>query len=377
MKIGILTLPLHTNYGGILQTYALQTVLERMGHEVVVFQTYYDGVRKISPKVYPLVLVKRFLKKCFINHSTPVFLESKKRRETRILRKNTDKFIERYIHCLHVNSLKEVSSNDFDAIIVGSDQIWRPEYVKRLWKTGIQDAFLRFAEGWSIKRVAYAASFGVDNWLFSHEETDECSKLVKAFDAISVREASAVKLCTDNLGVTAQHVLDPTMLLEAEDYIKLIDNANISQNSSGLFAYILDETPEKLSLVARIAHDYGMNQYSISINSKDYSKFPEDRAYPSVESWLKCFHDANFVVTDSFHGCVFSVIFRKPFIAIGNTGRGMARFNSFLGMLNFGGNMVDERQNIIPQIDNRIYEEAQLIIDKYRDDGMRYLKESL
>ena len=331
MKIGILTLPLQANYGGILQAYALQTVLERMGHEVVVFQTYYDGVRKISPKVFPLVLIKRLLRKCFINHSTPVFWETKKRKETPILRKNTDKFIEQYIHCLHVNNLKEVSSNDFDAIIVGSDQIWRPEYVKRLWKTDIQDAFLRFAEGWSIKRIAYAASFGMDNWLLSHEETDECSRLAKAFDAISVREASAVKLCSDNLGVTAQHVLDPTILLEAEDYLKLIDDTTKNEINKGVFAYILDETPEKLSLVARIAHDYGMKQYSISINSMDYSKSPEDRAYPSVESWLKCFHDANFVVTDSFHGSVFSIIFRKPFYAIGNASRGMARFNSFLG----------------------------------------------
>ena len=96
----------------------------------------------------------------------------------------------------------------FDAFVVGSDQVWRPRY-----NAYIPNLFLDFTEGMSVKRIAYAASFGTDQWEFSAEQTTISSFLAKKFDIVSVREASGIQLCKQNLGVDAIQVLDPSLLL--------------------------------------------------------------------------------------------------------------------------------------------------------------------
>ena len=179
MKIGILTLPLHTNYGGILQAYALQTVLERMGHEVCLI----EKKRKLLP--FPLWKVPFVYGKRILNLSgdaLPVFYEQKINRERPIVGQNTDKFINKYIKRRIVNDYSDIKETDFDAIVVGSDQIWRPKYFHE-----IVHAFLDFTKGWNIKRIAYAASFGTDEWEYTPQQTERCAKLVKLFDAVSVR----------------------------------------------------------------------------------------------------------------------------------------------------------------------------------------------
>lgn len=361
MKVGILTLPLHTNYGGILQAYALQTTLERMGHEVVVFQTYYYGIQVIPFYRYPLIMVKRLLYKCLVNHKAIVFWERKMRLEAPTLRANTEPFIKRYLHTCNINSLRDISPQNYDAIIVGSDQIWRPKYVRRMWKTDIQDAFLRFTAGWNIRRIGYAVSFGVDTWDYTLEETHQCKQLIQKFNAVSVRELSGVNLCAKNLEIKAEQVLDPTLLLTDVDYKKLIGLDNNCVNSNILFSYILDETAEIKSFVNKVARERELIVSSISIN-KNLSLPVEERVIPPIENWLRCFYNAKFVVTDSFHGCVFSIIFRKPFIVIGNFSRGLSRFESLLKILNVESSLLlstddyssDTKYQLPNDIDERI-----------------------
>ena len=332
MRIGILTLPLNTNYGGILQAYALQTVLERMGHEVVVFQNNYNGIRNFPIYKLPFLWTKRFIRNCVKGNTMPVFFEMKRKSELSIVTQHTARFINSYIHSYHVESISEISSSDVDAIVVGSDQIWRRSYFRRIWNTGIEDAYLDFISDNKIKRIAYAVSFGKDVWDYSKRETEKCKDLVRLFNAISVREDTAVGLCLNNLGVKVQHVLDPTMLLSRQDYINLINKAEIQPSDGSLFAYILDKTPEKISFINSIAAKKGMKPFFIDYLSMDFSKPVGQRVVPPVESWLRGFYDAKLVITDSFHGCVFSIIFGRPFIAIGNARRGIARFKSLLRM---------------------------------------------
>ena len=326
MRIGILTLPLHTNYGGILQAYALQTVLERMGHEVCLIEKKRKPFRLPLWKA-PLVYGKRVLKN-LAGHPYPIFYEQKVNREEPITRQNTDKFIKRYIKRRIVNDFSELKESDFDAIVVGSDQIWRPKY----FNGNIEDAYLKFAEGWNIKRIAYAASFGTDEWEYTAAQTKECARLLKQFDAVSVREASGVDLCRKHFGVEARHVLDPTMLLSAEDYIRLFEAAGTPKSPGTLLCYILDETPEKTAWINQIAKERNLVPFRINSKVEDRTAPIAERIQPPVEQWLRGFHDAEFVVTDSFHACVFSILFHKPFIVMGNKGRGLSRFTSLLSM---------------------------------------------
>lgn len=323
MRIGVLTLPLHTNYGGILQAYALQAVLERMGHEVCLIEKERKPLRVPLWKA-PLTYSKRILKNLF-GSPVPVFFEQKLNREGLLIRQNTDCFIHKYIKRYIVEDFPDLKEDDFDAIVVGSDQIWRTKYMLQ-----IEHAYLDFAEGWDIRRIVYAASFGTDEWEYTPEQTKECNRLLKFFDAVSVREMSGVDLCYKYFGVKAVHVLDPTMLLPAEDYIRQFEIAGVPESPGTLLCYILDESPEKTALINCIADEKGLVPFRVNSKVDDASAPLEARIQPPVEQWLRGFYDAKFVVTDSFHACVFSILFNKPFIAYGNAKRGMSRFKSLL-----------------------------------------------
>ena len=326
MRIGIITLPLHTNYGGILQAYALQTVLERAGHDVRLVEERRGPLRLPLWKA-PLSYGKRIVKN-LAGKPMPVFYEQKVNREDPVTRQHTDKFIGKYINRRVVESFADIREGDFDAIVVGSDQIWRPMYFH-----GIEHAYLDFAEGWAIRRVAYAASFGTDEWEYTVRQTRRCGALLRGFDAVSVREASGVGLCREHFGVEARQVLDPTMLLTAADYMKLVEAAATPASPGTLLCYILDETPAKAALAGRIARERALVPFRVNSRVEDICAPLAERIQPPVEQWLRGFMDAEFVVTDSFHACVFSILFGKPFIAIGNAGRGLSRFKSLLAML--------------------------------------------
>ena len=333
MKIGILTLPLHVNYGGILQAYALQTVLGRMGHDVVVFDT---DKRLCVPKS-PLTYAKRILAKLFKGNSIPVFYEKKKNESYPIVSKYTQHFIDKYVNRYIVNHLGNIKENEFDAIIVGSDQIWRPIYFRSPVWTKTEDAFLAFTKGWDIKRISYAASFGVEHKEYTDKELIKCREALEKFDAVSVREDVAITQCFEYFGIKAKHVLDPTMLLDKEDYIALIQHENEPQSVGTLFEYILDINSEKMEIVDKISHEMDLRRFAVKPVDKGK---PEERIYPSVTTWLRAFMDADFVVCDSFHGAVFSIIFNKPFLVIGNAKRGMARFTSLLKMFSLEERMI-------------------------------------
>lgn len=359
MRIAILTLPLHVNFGGILQCYALQTVLERMGHEVSVLNTDFVNV---DYKTRIGLFIKRLVKTCIGKESK--FYGWKTERE--ITQKYTQAFIRKHIHLLNVQDLSLLKEDDFDAIVVGSDQIWRPMYYQP-----IANAYLKFAKDWtSIKRIAYATSFGTDQWEYTQEETQECASLVKLFDAVSVRESSAVDLCRKYLEVEAVQVLDPTLLLSKEDYLKLIDQSKLKKNE-WLFTYFLDVTSFKMDLANRIAKERGLKLYQFNNPNVDcLSLHFEKRIQQPIKEWIAGFRDASFVVTDSFHGCVFSIIFNKPFVVIGNEERGIARLKSLLSMLDFDYSIASDVQ----QLQKIEWNKTKLILDKYRQISLSFLK---
>lgn len=328
MKIGILTLPLHTNYGGLLQAYALQTVLESMGHKVVVFDT--PNKKEITDWSYPLTIAKRCVRKLLRRGGTKIFYERWFNKTYPIISRHTQEFVTKYINRLEIKQLKALSSGCFDALIVGSDQVWRPMYFTSMYKTKIEDAYLNFAKDWNIKRIAYAASFGTDEWEYTEKQTKECAKLLKLFNTVSTREDSGTMLCKKHFGVGAVQVVDPTMLLDKENYIKLFETASSPKSKGNLLCYILDETQEKLNIIDFVAKTKDLTPFKVNSKVDNQDLTTEERVQPPVETWLRGFYDADFVVTDSFHACVFSILFQKPFIIVGNKKRGLARFYSLL-----------------------------------------------
>lgn len=329
MKIAILTQPLRTNYGGILQAYALQTVLQRRGHEVVVINREYQdypSIKLLCLRVGAILksLIRRYIlgKKEYIimNPFSSLF---RTKWDGYIVQPFVQKKICQSPELRNSESMRRYfAKQKFDCYIVGSDQVWRPCY-----SPCITDFFLKSVPDDSQAiRIAYAASFGTSDWEFSEEDTLECARLAKLFDKISVREKSGVKLCEEYLGVQAEHVLDPTLLLDAEDYIRLFEDAKVPKSEANLFCYVLDANAESESIISSLEHNgYKATHAKLVTNPTRENPRP---CQSSVEEWMRGIYDAELVVTDSFHACVFSIIFKKPFIALGNKTRGNTRFDS-------------------------------------------------
>ena len=237
----------------------------------------------------------------------------------------------------------QAKEGNYDAYVVGSDQCWRPRY-----NAFLSSMFLDFVKGEKTKRIAYAASFGTDQWEFTQKMTSICAPLAQKFDFVSVREDSGLKLCKEHLGVNAVHVLDPTLLLTKEDYIHLIKAENEPQSKGTLFNYILDPDAAKSAFINKVAKEKGLKSFQVlpkcqaeTRTKEDIKNRIEDCVFPGVTTWLRAFMDAEMTIVDSFHGMVFSIIFNKPFWVIGNANRGMTRFISLLKMFHLEDRLLD------------------------------------
>lgn len=374
MKIGIYTQPLRYNYGGLLQAWALQTVLRRLGHDVVTFNP--DQYKHIVWTRKPLVYAKRIALR-LLGNPIEIRKEVRENREHDLKMQYLKPFIDSNIKTKTFRYTKELSSKDYDTLIVGSDQVWRPIY-NRSFGTTIGNAFLDFATEWKVRRIAYAASFGTDEWEFSEKQTQYCKQLAKKFDAISVREESGIDLCRNHLGVQAVHVLDPTLLLLRDDYEKLIATGQATQMPEGdMLCYILDETDEKNLFINSIAEEKGLVPFRA--HSRVFSKTASlnEMIQPPVEQWLRNFKESKFVITDSFHACLFSIIFRKPFVVIGNKERGLARYKSLFKMLSLEKHYLYSLQDFKNKDSYEITEETENKLNVLRNSSFKFLTEAL
>lgn len=381
MRIGIITLGIHVNYGGILQAYALQTALERMGHTVQVIGFPLKFV-PLPKWMRPLSFVKRFIQHYILGKKEIAINRARAEYERQlVIGVHTMKFIHKYIHQRIVTSLNEIQPNDYDALVVGSDQIWRPHAYLKMWENQkIDDVFLGFTKGWNIKRVAYAASFGTEKLEIPKKDLSVCIEDLKRFNAISTREESGVRLCKEHLDAKAVWMPDPTFLLTKNDYESLLTNyhspqENCESRRKQLLSYVLDETPESILLRESIAKDRNL---SINITNKvdNWKEGQETKPQPPVEEWLLAFEESDFVFTDSFHACAFSIIFHKQFAVIANIDRGLARITSILKMFGLESRLIKtfEDYKKLSKID---YTKVEDIIKRKRSTAIKFIEEGL
>lgn len=349
MKIGILTQPLHSNYGGLLQAWALQKTIAEMGHEVTIINRVYSKSnvplwRKIAGKVKNEILIGLGKRIRYV----PVTDELKKYSEQNVIKFRQKRYLGVSPELKTNKELeKYIGNSKFDAFIVGSDQVWRPAYSPNL-----MTYFLDFVKGNSkVKKIAYAASFGVDTWEFDEEQTKKAKELAPLFDLITVRESSGVKLVEDYLKCNASHVLDPTMLLDKAEYFGLIDNSTcpLKESDGDIFCYALDQSSTLSKTINTCVKETGLKPFYCNYKTPIWQITKDkksDGIVPPVEQWLKSFGDAKMVITDSFHGVVFSIIFNKPFWVILNENRGATRFTSLLELFNLEERIICNLSNV-------------------------------
>ena len=321
----IITHPILLNYGGILQAYALQRSVEQLGiactniHYAPRFVRNRPRIRGIRSALrHWLPFLRRLCVPCSGQldfHAYP------------FIHNGFRTFIMKAWKCHSLqDQLQQLPEED--AFIVGSDQVWRGSHANGI--ESLPHFFLSFASEQQRNRsIAYAASFGSDSWEGSPEETAECARLLKDFKAVSVREHSGIRLCREVFGVEAAQMPDPTLLLEPKDYLHICKHSWTRRKKIPyIAAYLLDETPQAIQILNESAESLGFGIQHLKEHSDALRA--SDRLPLSVPQWLRYISDSQCVLTDSFHGCVFAIIFNKPFVCLGNELRGSARFESLL-----------------------------------------------
>lgn len=361
-KVGILTLQFANNYGGFLQTYALFTTLRQLGYLPIIINRRFPIPKTIASTYLKLVdnrinsSFNQFRAKHFTATTEPIFTH---------------------------DAMCQIANN-LDAVIVGSDQVWRLEYTKNIGFG--YNMFLDFVPKQK-KRVSYAASFGTDKFEGDTNDINTVTKLLATFDGISVRENSAVDICQSLFHASATHVLDPTMLLTMEDYDKLISLSEVEgvAESNFLVQYLLDPNANRKVIAKELAVKYNAHLKNIYRDSESEFSLKRDffpsskHKFPSFSNWLWSIKNAQFVVTDSFHGVVFSILFNKQFVCIANKSRGVARMDSLLGMFELQSRLIDEsdEKSKYDQLPTINYDSVNVLIDMYRKKSVDFIVSSL
>lgn len=360
MNIGIVTQPLGDNYGGLLQNWALQQVLVKLGHSPITLDAY----SRLPLSTYLVKLAATATLKCLGRKQMSWPYKPQKGKRYHCSDITTD-FIRNSIKTtepFYYYNSQLIKDYDLDAVVVGSDQVWRPIFNPR-----IADMFLDFAKKHDIKKVAYAASFGTDQWEFSPEQTLVCKKLVQEFKAVSVRENSGIQLCQKHLDVNCRLVLDSTLLLTSDDYSKLITDVPVNAEEF-IAVYCLDKTEDKVSIFDSISEKYNLPLHVFSAH---------DNISLSVEKWLAVFRDAKVVITDSFHGTVFSILFHKPFYTILNPHRGNERFTSLLSSLHLDNRIIETKEAVKHPATEINWDEIDDQLNLHKSESLKFLDDAL
>lgn len=343
-RVGILTLQYALNYGGVLQCYALKEVLKALGYDVVIIDRIPNGFG-----------YKYVLKRALIHPFT--------QKEYAGIRKNELRPISR--PALTSKDMENILKH-YDACIVGSDQVWR----KGVFSVG-GDYFFQNVNIPTVDKIAYAASLGVSEWEYTSDETEEIASALSRFKAVSVREEDGVQLLKDNCHISAEWVLDPTLLVKPVLYHSLIAKSN--KDAKGrLLTYILDWTDEKAMTICELKERIGLPSFDILPQKKKRGTLFRRLIHKgvSVYDWVRLFSTADYVITDSFHGTIFSILFNKQFYTIGNPERGMARFTSLLKMFGLSNRLIIKS---IPKVERIDFSKTNTILEQRRDYCLHFL----
>ena len=332
----ILNLWCSNNYGALLTCYALQETIKSMGY---------------VPRVINYIL-QPFKKKFSGSLS--------------------DNFADKYLDltsCFEKRDDLRKLNHYTDTFIVGSDQVWRHDFFD--WYDENDTFYLDFA-GLNKKKIAYAASFGLDYFNGNDWDAQIAKYYLKKFDDISVREDDGVNICRDRFGVEAVHVLDPVFLPNMVLWDELITRAK-SDRKNFIASYILDQSAvaKKVWLMAK-TH---FSQFA-AVEMKDWINDCEI----SVEDWLFAIKNCSFFITDSFHGVCFALIFNKSFICIANKKRGYSRLKSLFKMFNIDekyildSSEIEDGKNLFEEID---FKNINHVIEDKREQSLQWLKNAL
>ena len=197
------------------------------------------------------------------------------------------------------NSFNEIKKDEYDILMVNSDQTWR-KFDKHFYDYG----FLRFAENWTTPKFIYGASLGYSEWYFTKKETSIIKHLLQNFTGISVREKGSIDLIYKHLQIKPVFVLDPTLLIDKKYYLNLINNYKRTPNENYIFVYLLLNEKHVINYIKYASEQLSYKIVNVKLGEKD-----------AIKNFIYGIVNCKAVITSSFHGTIFSIMFNKPFVS--------------------------------------------------------------
>ncbi len=302
-RVGILTFHFSKhNYGAVLQTYASFNILKKLGYEPKIINLLPGN----SPRrrIYSIIV------------RVGVFEKFRKRHLS---------LTNKYYSGSDLSELNKM----FDVFYVGSDQVWRPSMAGGL----LPHYYLDFADDEKLK-MTYAVSFGTSQWEGTDEQNEMLRPLIKRFNHISVRESEGVEICDKIFNVKAVHVLDPTLLLDENDYSPILNEFKkvIFKDNKYIGVYLLTDSTLKAGHALNASEQTKLkviNLYGDKINilGREFLRFRK------VVEWLNGIKNASFVITDSYHCIIFCIIMGVNFVCLPNERGGASRIKNLLNVI--------------------------------------------
>ena len=320
LKIGVVGLRHEANIGNNLLKYAMFTKLKELGYIPYIIGTLWEKYNNIE----------------FINQTANIVIIK--------------------------NNFSEIKMNDYNILIVNSDQTW-VKFDNNFYDYG----FLKFAENWTTPRFVYGASIGGDYWKLSKKDEGIAKILLKKFSGISIREKDSFDLIKKHLKINPEIVLDPTFLIDKQYYLNLIKDykGNILDNNKYIFTYIISQCSFTFDLMQNASKILNLKTHYLFLNNNS-----------SVRSFLYNLINSKCVITNSFHGTVFAIIFNKPFISV-YSNKSKTRFNSLRSLLNISQRLVlkgkKPNYNLLMQPLNINYQKLKALKQK----SINFLKKNL
>lgn len=282
-KVGVIGVRHEVNVGNNLIKYAISIILEKLGYKPYIIGTHWNNFN-IQ----------------FINQTTNLVI----------------------IH----KDFSEVKENDYDILMVNSDQTWR-----KFDKYFLDYGFLRFSKNWKINKFIYGASLGYDDWQLTTSDEKAAKDLLKNFTEISVREVDSIDLVKKHFGITPTLVLDPTLLIDKKYYLDIIKDyqGNVTMKNKYLFVYSVYNSEILLNAVKNASRMFNYETYYYQLNNKS-----------SIQDFIYYIVNSEACITNSFHGTIFSIIFNKPFLTIYHSFNAKERFKSL-------GNLFEIKDRLI------------------------------
>ena len=328
-RVGVVCLRNSHNVGNILVKYSMFKKLEELGFNVTIITPGKFGKKELT----------------FINNT-----------------------FNRNLYLINKSFSDELKERDFDYLLVNSDQTWTYNPAKYYYDI----AFLRFAKNWfKVKKFVYAASIGTDRLNYRIiSDNSTIKKLTSNFTGISFREIGTIKLFKQYLGIKGVFVLDPTLIIDKQYYLNEIKGykGDLKSKEKYIFVYQLD----KNEIINRFIED--------SSKKLNYKVFKFKFYRPDViESFIFGISNSQCIITDSFHGTIFSIIFNKPFITFINKHRGIERFDTLKNVFNLYNRIIYplNQTNIDKNLLIKKPNVNQTLLNQLRNLSINYLKKNL